>query len=164
MKIIEALKKTDRTLLEMHIGMIFFGVVCQLVGAFIVQRQYFYAASLWFGIAFSIAASVHMARTLDRALGQAEAAAKIISRGYIFRYVMIVAVLAVVAITKVMDPLVVFLGYMSLKVTAYLQPLTHKVLNGLLHETDPVPEPLREEETHLKEEQASSGMDNQSEN
>ena len=35
---------------------------------------------------------------------------------------------------------------MSLKVTAYIQPFTHKLCNMLFHETDPVPEALPEED------------------
>lgn len=39
------------------------------------------------------------------------------------------------------------LGYMTMKVAAYLQPFTHKLCNMFFHETDPVPEPLPEDET-----------------
>ena len=145
MKIMEALKKTDRTLLEMHLGQLAFGIVCQAVGIFFAQHLGWYAASLWLGIAFSLAASTHMARTLDRALRMGEAAAKYVTRGYLFRYLMIMLALIVSALTKVLNPLVVFLGYMSMKVAAYLQPFTHKVLNRLFHETDPVPQPIAEQ-------------------
>lgn len=146
MKIVQALKKTDRTILEMHLGQLFFGIVCQLVGACFVREQGWYAASLWLGVAVSMTAVLHMARTLDRALQLGDAAAKIITRGYLFRYAVILFVMTAALLTGVLNPLVVFLGYMSLKVTAYLQPFTHKVLNRLFHETDPVPEALPEQE------------------
>ena len=123
----------------MHLGQLTFGIVCQAVGMFFVQHPGWYAASLWLGVAFSLAASTHMARSLDRALLLGDAAAKVIIRGYLFRYFMILLALVVSALTKVLNPLVVFLGYMSMKVAAYLQPFTHKVLNRLFHETDPVP-------------------------
>ena len=55
-------------------------------------------------------------------------------------------------VTNVMNPLVVFLGYMSLKGTAYLQPFTHKLCNKIFHETDPVPEALPEEDGAESEE------------
>ena len=55
------------------------------------------------------------------------------------------AVLVFVTLTDAMNPLVFFLGYMGLKVTAYLQPITHKLCNLFFHETDPVPEPIEEE-------------------
>ena len=61
----------------------------------------------------------------------------------------VAAVLVVIAVTGVMEPLVFFLGYMSLKVTAYLQPITHKLCNKLFHEVDP--EPVPEEELAAQE-------------
>ena len=159
MKIIEALKKTDRTILEMHLGQLSFGVVCQLAGMFFVQSKGWYTVSLWLGIAFSLAAVLHMARTLDRALPMGEDAAKVITRGYLLRYCLIVLAMVAAALSKVLNPLVVFLGYMSLKVTAYIQPFTHKLLNRLLHEKDPVPQPLSEQEIAPPEGQASSDTD-----
>ena len=145
MKIVENLKKMNRTLLEMQVGMVFFGLVCQTAGAFFVRDQSVFALSLWFGIAFAFAGSIHMSRTLDRALLSGGNAQGIVTRGYLFRYFLFAAVLVVAALAPALDPLVMFLGYMSLKVTAYLQPLTHKLCNRLFHKTDPVPEPLVEE-------------------
>ena len=149
MKMIETARKMNRTLLEMHIGMVFFGLVCQAVGALIVSDQREYALSLWFGVAFAVAGSIHMCRTLDRALLCGSDASGIVTRGYLFRYFLVAAVLVVIAVTGVMEPLVFFLGYMSLKVTAYLQPITHKLCNKLVHEVDP--EPVPEEELAAQE-------------
>lgn len=146
------LKKTDRTLLEMHTGMLLYGLICQLVGAFFVEDQGRYASGLWFGILFAAVGSIHMARTLDRALANGEAASKILTRGYVFRYLMVVLILGVIAVTDVMNVLVVFLGYMSMKITAYLQPFTHRFYNMLFHETDPEPRALPEEEQKEPEE------------
>ncbi len=151
-KIIKALKNKNRTLLEMHIGMFFFGICCQAAGAFIVKEQLRYAASLWFGIAFALAASVHMYRTLERAMSAGADASKLMTRGYLFRYGMIAFVLVLASLTGALNPLIVFLGYMSLKVTAYIQPFTHKLCNMLFHETDPVPEALPEEDVPQEEE------------
>ena len=145
MKIVEKLKQRNRTLLEMQIGMVFFGLACQIVGALLVKNQMAYAASLWFGVAFAFAASIHMYRTLEKALWLGKDAPAAVTRGYIFRYAMVAAVAILLCMTEAMNPLFFFLGYMSLKVTAYIQPITHKLCNKLFRETDPVPEPLQEE-------------------
>ena len=145
MKMTEKLKGADRTLLEMHTGMLCFGLICQIVGSFFASDQGLYAGSLWFGIAFAMVGSIHMARTLDRALACGDGAAKVITRGYVFRYIMIIVIMGIIAVTKVLNVLVVFLGYMSLKVTAYLQPITHKLCNRLFLEEDPEAEPLTED-------------------
>ncbi len=146
MKIVEILRKRNRTLLELQTGIVFIGILCQAVGIFVVERQAYYAKSLWFGVLMALAASVHMYRTLDRGLDYGADASKIIFRGYLFRYAFLVFVLAVVMVTEVMNPLVLFMGYMSMKVAAFLQPFTHKICNGFFHETDPVPAPMPEEE------------------
>lgn len=153
MKIIEALRKINRTVLEMQIGILFLGIVCQVIGAMIVTNQKLYACSLWFGICLSMISTVHMYRTLDAALDFDEKnATKIITRGYLTRYVLLVVILSIIMVTEVMNPLVVFMGYMSLKVTAYLQPITHKLCNKMFHETDPVPTALPMEEVSNAEE------------
>lgn len=143
---IKFLKKIDRTLLEMHTGMLLFGLVCQMIGVFFVKNQAGYAESLWFGVLFAAVSGVHMAKTLDRALLDPSCTAKVLTRGYVLRYIAVAVIFVAISLTAVLNPLVVFLGYMSLKVTAYLQPLTHKFYNKLFHETDPIPQPLPEEE------------------
>lgn len=156
MKIIEKLKNMNRTLLEMQAGMLFFGLVCQVAGLIFAPDQGGYALSLWFGVAFAFAGSIHMYRTLDRALYCGKDASAMVTRGYLFRYIVFGVALVLVAMTGFMNPLVFFLGYMGLKVTAYMQPLTHKLCNRLFHETDPEPEPLVEEPPASQEEDAAA--------
>jgi len=143
----EVLKKGNRTLLEMHLGILFWGVACQAVGAFFAKDQGRYAASLWFGILFAAVSAYQMYRSLDRALDYDEkTVTKLIFRGYLLRYVFAALILGMIMVTDVLDALVVFLAYMSLKVAAYLQPFTHKLCNKLFHETDPVAMPLEEDD------------------
>ena len=63
----------------------------------------------------------------------------------------LIIILAIIMLTEVLNPLVVFMGYMSLKVTALMQPITHKLCNKFFHETDPIPEPLAEEVSEEEE-------------
>lgn len=142
----ETLKKANRTLLEMWTGILFIGIICQIVGAFFVKDQLFYAESLWFGILLSLTSTVHIYRALDRALDFDEkTASKMIFKGYMTRYVMLTIILVIVAVTGVLNFLVVLMAYMSLKVTALIQPLTHKVYNKLFHEEDPIALPMEEQ-------------------
>lgn len=151
MKIVEKLRSKNRTLLEMQIGILFFGLVCQIVGIFLAKDVWYFTKSLWFGVLFAFVACMHMYRTLDNALWYGDDASKLVTRGYIFRYVAAIVIFAVIGFTGVLDVLIVFLGYMSLKVTAYLQPITHKFSNKLFHETDPEPEPMAGEVSQTDE-------------
>lgn len=152
MAVLERLRKRNRTLLEMHIGMIFYGLVCQIVGALLVKDQLYYAVSLWFGILMAAVSAVHMHRSLDRALGSERNATKLVMRDFLIRYACIVAILLIIIKTGIMNPLIVFLAYMSLKGTALIQPFTHKLCNKIFRETDPVPQAMPEQLTEPEEE------------
>ena len=126
----------------MDLGILFLGVLAQIIGAFIAKDKMMYAGSLWLGVLLALAATYHMYRSLDRALDQPEKTAqKMIFRGYILRYVILIFILLVLMKTEVMNPLIFFFSYViCMKVTAFLQPLTHKLCNKMFHETDPIPQ------------------------
>ncbi len=136
MNLWERIKNYNRTLLEMHIGSVFFGIVCQIVGAFFAEDQGKYALSLWFGILFSAISTIHLYRSIDRALDYEEQAAKMMTSSYFVRYAMVIVVMLLASMTEIMNPLVIFLGYMSMKVTALIQPFTHKLCNKLFRENE----------------------------
>ncbi len=146
-RLLEALKKRNRVLLEMHLGMLAYGLVCWAAGSLIFSWRLVFAASLWLGVGLAAAAAVHMHWSLDRALVTGDAAPKLVFRDYMFRYVLFALILVIIILTKVLNPLVVFVGYMALKVSALVQPWTHKLCNRVFHETDPIPQPMPEEET-----------------
>ena len=151
-RILEIVKKKNRTLLEMYVGMVFIGIVCQIAGALIVKEQLRFAASLWFGILMAAVSAYHLYRTLDRGLDYDEkTATKVIFRGYLIRYTAVALILALIMVTGILNPIIVFMAYMSLKVTALIQPITHKLCNKLFHETDPIPQALPEEEQTTNE-------------
>ncbi len=143
---INRLKEMNRAVLELDLGILFCGLVCQLTGMWLVSRKGLYAAALWLGIGLALIAVYHMYRTLDRALDLGDGAAKVMVAGNMLRYAVLIIILGIVMVTDVLNPLIVFLGCMMLKVAAYLQPFTHKLCNRFFHETDPVPEPMPEEE------------------
>ncbi len=139
------LKKCNRTLLELWSGMAAFGLICEIVILIFSKNRGIHSASLWIGVIMGVLSSVHMYFSLDRALDFPEGTAKKkITFSYVLRYTVIVLLFAVICITKLFNPLLVFLGYMSLKIGALIQPKTHKVYNAIFHETDP--EPMTEEE------------------
>ncbi len=139
-KILETLKSRNRTLLEWRSGILVCGLLMWGIGSLIVSEKGKYAISLWLGILAAFVCTWHMYRSLDRALDYDEATAqKRIYSSYLVRYFALAAFLAVVCMTGLADPIPVFLGILTLKLGAYLQPLLHKLFNKLFHETDPVP-------------------------
>ena len=144
---IDRLKEMNRALLELDMGILFCGVICQLVGMWPARHKGLYAVALWLGILLALLGTWHIYRTLDRALDLGDGAAKVMVTGNLLRYAVLCIILGIIMVTNVLNPLIVFLGYMTMKVAAYIQPFTHKLCNMFFHEKDPVPEPMPDEET-----------------
>lgn len=125
----DAAKKKDRTLFELSVGIVAWGLICQLTVVWFVSDRAGYSLGLWMGTFLAVAAGCHMWWALDRALDLTrDNAVKMITKHNIIRYVVIVAAMAFIMVNGAANPLAAFLGIMGLKVAAYLQPFTHKVL------------------------------------
>ncbi|MBP3351593.1 MAG: hypothetical protein J6L65_04230 [Lachnospiraceae bacterium] len=146
---IEKVKQINRALLELWIGILFVGLLCQFIGMWFADSKVLYSIALWMGIVLALVTVVHMYRTLDRALDLGAGAQKAVMTANLIRYGCIVIVFMIVLLTDVLNPLITFMGLMSVKVAAYLQPFTHKICNKVFHEVDPIPEPLPEEELEV---------------
>jgi hypothetical protein len=92
------------------------------------SRKLPYSFGLWIGIGLAVAASVHMWWSIDRSMEKAKKeAVRTVSVNSLIRYVVLIVVLAVLAYTGFANPIFTFFGYMGLKVSAYLNPLVHKL-------------------------------------
>lgn len=136
----------------MNTGVLFWAVITVAVGMLLPMQSWGLSPLDWFLCICTAALLVmisllHMQNCLDRALDFDEGTAtKLIFRGYLIRYISFAAILIIVALTDVLNPLILCLGYLLImKVAVYSQPFTHKFYNRLFHETDPVPEPLEEQ-------------------
>lgn len=125
----EKIAGANKTLLELITGIFIYGLICQSIGGLLSADRIAYSSGLWIGIVTAEAAAIHMWYSLDKALELGEAAAgKNMQAQSIVRYVVIVIIMALTMINGVTNPLAAFLGIMGLKVAAYLQPFTHKLL------------------------------------
>ena len=119
--------KIDATLFDLCLGIFLYGIVCQIVILFFSHTPG-YSIGLWIGIVLAIAGSVHMWWALDRSLDMASKdATKTVGAQYLIRYFILVAVMALLAVSGFANPLFAFLGYMGMKVSAYMQPFTRRI-------------------------------------
>ncbi len=122
-------EKINETLKELLAGIGAAGVLFQAAGVWLVKDRLSYSLGLWIGILLAGFLAWHMWRSIDTALDLGEAGAqKLVRRHSAVRYGLIVFVLAVLMLSRAANPLSAFLGIMTLKVAAYLQPFTHKVI------------------------------------
>lgn len=122
------LRKINTALPGLLVGIILFGVLCQVFGLFFVEDKAGYSIGLWIGVLTAIFMAFHMAITLNSAVERdvkgAQAAA---TRQNIIRYLVVVIILGILMLTGIGNPLAAFAGVMGLKVSAYLQPLFAKL-------------------------------------
>jgi hypothetical protein len=146
----EKIRKWNRTLLELEGGIVLFGLVVQAVGVWFVPDKSGCSIGLWIGIVMSMISAWHMNFVLDRAFdGPEEFVTKQIIRGSVIRYIVLVLVYMLTAVSGIGNPIASFVGMLGMKVAAYIQPFTHKLCNKVFHEVDPIPEPLPEEEIEV---------------
>lgn len=119
--------KIDATLFDLCLGIFLYGIVCQIVILFF-SHTLEYNLGLWIGIILAIAGSVHMWWTIDKSLEMvSKDATKTVGAHYMIRYFALAAVMALLAVSGFANPLFAFLGYMGMKVSAYLQPFIRKI-------------------------------------
>lgn len=121
--------KINETLTELLIGIAASGGLFQGTIVWFVKDRLSYSAGLWIGVFMAAALAWHMWRGIDSVLALGEAGAqKAMRMQSLIRYGAVVVILGVLMCTEAANPLAAFLGVMTLKVAAYLQPVTHKVI------------------------------------
>lgn len=124
------IRRLNKALPALILGILLYGVVIQLAGVWFVKEKLLYSTGLWIGIALAVGMAVHMAVVIEDAVtiyGEGGAKGKIILYS-LLRYAVVVVVFFVTAKFKLGNILMVFVGVMGLKAAAYLQPFIHRVL------------------------------------
>ena len=127
------MREEKKTLWELLIGII----VCFLLfllGNFFVPNPFAYTLGLVLGGMIAALMSIHMYHVLWQAmLYDEDTAAKKVQKGTILRvFLMIAGLVAALLLPRWISIIGVALGVLSLKFSAYLQPLTHKFLKKFI--------------------------------
>ena len=115
------LKRINDALPELILGILIYEIVVEFTGIWFVKDKLGYSKGLLIGAATAIGMAIHMAVVLRDSMDMAESGrTRRIALQYVLRYLVVVAVV----------------GVMGLKVGAYVQPFTHKVILKLLGRGD----------------------------
>lgn len=128
------MKETKQTLQELLIGIVIFSVLF-LLGNIFASNRLAYTLGLVLGSLIAAVMSGHMYHAMEEAmLYEEDAAAGKVKKGSLFRGLLMMAGLAAaLLLPEWFSILGVIFGVLSLKFSAYLQPLTHKVLQKFLN-------------------------------
>ena len=114
------IKNMSSTLKELFLEIVILGVLIQVIGFFFVKDQGLFALGLWIGIICSLAMAAHMEWALVTGMDMVKHS--VIRYGVVFIVFILLAYFFKYAVVPC------FLGLMTLKVAAYLQPFTHKII------------------------------------
>ena len=126
--------KKNNILVELLSGIISLGVLIQIIMAIAFEDYLYNAVGLWTGIGIACFIAIHLKRSIEDSLDLGvEGAAKHARTAYATRTAITLVVIGIVIYFKVGNPFTVVLGIFPLKLSAYLQPLIHKIflkING----------------------------------
>lgn len=124
------MERADEIILrDMKKIIILYGIVVQIICLIIPGDRLQYSIGLWIGIAAGSGMLVHMRNSLNEALDLGEdGAQKHMQKSYAMRYVAVVIIFLVVSHFGLANVVTLLIGIMGLKVSAYLQPIMHNVL------------------------------------
>ncbi|MCI8484968.1 MAG: hypothetical protein HFH41_11625 [Lachnospiraceae bacterium] len=127
------LRRINQALPELLLGILIFGLVVQVTGVWFVEDRARYISGLWIGIVLAMGMAVNMAVViLDTVEAMAEQRSSRKASLYgALRYFLVVLAFVIVGYFNLGNVVVMFVGVMGLKVSAYLQPLTHKLITTI---------------------------------
>ncbi|MBR3516947.1 MAG: ATP synthase subunit I [Lachnospiraceae bacterium] len=116
------------TLIELWIGILLFGVAIEAVLLAAFDNKLYRSIGLLAGLVGAILMAAHMEYTINRALSAGEAGAeKTMRLGYLLRYFTAALAMITAAVSGLADPIMIFVGLMTLKFSAYIEPYTHRI-------------------------------------
>ncbi len=120
--------KKNNILVELLAGIISLGVLIQIIMAIAFENYLYNAVGLWTGVGIACFIAIHLKRSIEDSLDLGvEGAVKHARTAYATRTVITLIVIGVVVYFKIGNPFTVVLGIFPLKLSAYLQPLIHKI-------------------------------------
>ena len=127
------LRRINQALPELLAGILAYGMLIQITGIWFVSDRVRYSTGLWAGIILAMGMAVNMAVVIfdtveEMAEGRSSRRASLYG---VLRYLAVVLAFGIVGYFTLGNVVVMFLGVMGLKISAYLQPFTHKFLTVL---------------------------------
>ena len=124
------LRRLNDVLPELVLGIVIYGIIVEIAGVWFVADKLRYSTGLLIGISLAIGMAINIAVVIRDAVeiyGEDGAKNRVIVKS-ILRYLIVVVVFFVMMKFNLGNLFTAFIGVLGLKVSAYLQPFTHKVI------------------------------------
>lgn len=125
----DTVKKMSAVLKEMLLEIFLLGLLFQFSLMWFAESKGGFTLGLWVGIILAGVMTLHMNHSIERMLElPQEDGAKYLRKTAVFRMLMLMVCFLVLGFFNSSSGLGVLLGILALKLSAYLQPLIHKLL------------------------------------
>lgn len=121
--------KINRMGKELLIGNIIYYIIGQIIILCVAERKFYISFGFFLGVLISNCMVIHMAVVIEQAMCFNEKGAEThVRKTTAIRMVLVMVALIIIGLTDIGNIVAAVMGVMALKVSAYLQPFTHKVL------------------------------------
>ena len=125
------IRNINQTVWELIIGIVLVNALLEVIGLIFVSQNGAYTIGLVLGMLMAIGMVFHMNISIEKAMDiGGEHAKGYMLKSYAIRTVVVLAVIVCVGVLKFANLLSLLLGIMTLKVAAYLQPITHRFMES----------------------------------
>ncbi|MCR5546889.1 MAG: hypothetical protein K6F30_10500 [Lachnospiraceae bacterium] len=126
---IKEFKRLNEALPGLLFGILIYGGLVEIIGIWFVTDKIRYTSGLIIGIACALGMAIHLAVILDETVRTQNAAPRMIKAKSVLRYLAVVIVFFVMMWLNIGNLYSAFIGVLGLKVSAYAQPLLHKIFH-----------------------------------
>lgn len=127
-KVINRIKELNEALPEVFLVDFLYLLVGEIIIFIFVPDRQICAAGFLAGVIYSVFSSVHMSFRIRKIVFGHANESKTLLVGYFIRLTVMLIMFAVLYVFHIGDLLSALIGMFSMKVSAYLQPLTNKIL------------------------------------
>lgn len=119
----------NTTGVELVVGDVIYYILGQILILIFAKKRIYVSVGFALGVIISLLMTIHMTITVEQAMCFKETRADVhIKKTTAIRMILCFIALILIGITGIGDIVATLFGVMALKVSAYLQPFTHKVL------------------------------------
>lgn len=125
------IRNINHTVWELIIGIVLVNALLEVIGLIFVSQKGAYTIGLILGMLLAIGMVFHMNMSIEKAMDiGGEHAKGYMLKSYAIRTAVVLAVIVCVGVLKFANLISLLLGIMTLKVAAYLQPITHRFMES----------------------------------
>lgn len=132
------LRRINDALPELVLGILIYGIIVELAGVWFVADKLRYSSGLLIGISLAVGMAINIAVVIRDAVeiyGEDGAKNRVIIKS-VLRYLIVVVVFFMMMKYNLGNLFSAFIGVLGLKISAYLQPFTHRTILKLQGKSD----------------------------